>query len=46
MAPDRISNAIDSLVSHLIPRNPQEDDAAAQERHNLCFELSKTIIDR
>lgn len=46
MPPDRITNAIDNLVSHLVPRNPEDDDAAAQERHDNCFELVKTYIDR
>lgn len=46
MAPDRVSNAIDNLISHLIPRDPDEDDAAAQQRHDTCFELARTIIDR
>lgn len=46
MPPDRIINAIDNLVSHLIPRDPQDDDEAAQERHDSCFELAKTLIDR
>lgn len=45
MAPDRITNAIDNLVSHLIPRDPQEDEDSAQKRHDMCFELAKTIID-
>ena len=46
MAPDRITNAIDSLIAHLIPSDPNEDEDAAQERHDACFELVKTIIDR
>lgn len=46
MAPDRITTAIDSLITHLIPTDPQEDEIAAQERHDTCFELVKTIIDR
>lgn len=46
MAPDRVSNAIDSLISHLVPRDPNEDEATAQQRHDSCFELAKTLIDR
>jgi hypothetical protein len=46
MPPDRVSSAIDSLVSHLVPRAAHEDDEAAQQRHDICFELAKTIIDR
>ena len=46
MAPDRVSNAIDNLISHIVPRDPEEDDDVAQQRHDTCFELAKTIIDR
>ncbi|PHH89049.1 hypothetical protein CDD83_6717 [Cordyceps sp. RAO-2017] len=45
MAPDRIANAIDSLIAHLIPRNRRDDEAAAQDRHDACFALVKSIID-
>ncbi|KAH7326286.1 Spc98 family-domain-containing protein [Stachybotrys elegans] len=45
MAPDRITNAIDSLIAHIIPNDPHEDDAVAQQRHDACFELVKSIID-
>jgi gamma-tubulin complex component 3 len=46
MAPDRITNAIDSLITHIIPADPEEDERAAQERHDTCFELVKTIIEK
>lgn len=46
MAPDRIANAIDSLIAHVIPRDPNGDKEVEQERHDACFELVKTIIDR
>jgi hypothetical protein len=49
MAPDkenRINNAIDSLIIHLIPSDPQEDPESAQERHDTCFDLVKTVLDR
>lgn len=46
MAPDRIANAIDSLITHLIPINPHEDEDAAQQRHDNCFEFVKTLIER
>lgn len=41
----RISNAIDSLISHIVPTDPDDDDESAQERHNNCFELVKTILE-
>ncbi|KAF7545398.1 hypothetical protein G7046_g9574 [Stylonectria norvegica] len=45
MAPDRITNAIDSLIAHLVPSDANEDEDVAQERHDTCFELVKTILD-
>ncbi|KAJ9156445.1 Spindle pole body component [Pleurostoma richardsiae] len=41
----RISNAIDSLIAHLVPSDASEDEEAAQERHDNCFELVKTLLD-
>ncbi|KAK1700331.1 Spc97/Spc98 family protein [Colletotrichum godetiae] len=41
----RIAGAVDSLIAHLVPNDPHEDDAAAQERHDNCFELVKSILD-
>ncbi|GJN76230.1 microtubule-nucleating Tub4p (gamma-tubulin) complex component [Purpureocillium lilacinum] len=45
MASDRISSVIDSLISHLVPNNPDDDEDAAQERHDACFDIVKSIID-
>ncbi|RSM02683.1 hypothetical protein CEP52_007786 [Fusarium oligoseptatum] len=45
MAPDRITNAIDSLITHLVPSNPNDTEEVAQERHDTCFEIVKSIID-
>merc|ERR1712000_101168 len=45
MPPDRISNAIDNLVAHIVPRDPAQDDQAAQQHHDTCFELAKSLID-
>ncbi|CAG9949645.1 unnamed protein product [Clonostachys rosea f. rosea IK726] len=42
--PDRVTNAIDNLISHLIPRDPREDESAVQERHDACFELARNLI--
>lgn len=41
----RIAGAVDSLIVHLVPNDPREDDEATQERHDNCFELVKTILD-
>ncbi|KAL2891826.1 Spc97/Spc98 family protein [Ceratocystis lukuohia] len=40
----RITNAIDRLVSHLIPNDPDEDESIAQQRHDHCFNVTKTIL--
>ncbi|KAH6899663.1 Spc98 family-domain-containing protein [Thelonectria olida] len=45
MAPDRITNAIDSLIAHIVPTDPNDTDEAAQQRHDTCFELVKSILD-
>ncbi|GKU01606.1 spc97 spc98 family protein [Fusarium langsethiae] len=45
MAPDRITNAIDSLITHIVPSDPNDPDEVAQERHDTCFEIVKSIID-
>ncbi|KAM0429318.1 hypothetical protein ACHAPT_006533 [Fusarium lateritium] len=45
MAPDRITNAIDSLITHLVPSDPNDTEEVAQERHDTCFEIVKSIID-
>ncbi|KAI8278996.1 Spindle pole body component alp6 [Colletotrichum sp. SAR11_240] len=41
----RIAGAVDSLIAHLVPNDPHEDDAAAQERHDNCFDLVKSVLD-
>ncbi|PHH73238.1 hypothetical protein CDD82_5595 [Ophiocordyceps australis] len=45
MPPDRIANAIDSLIAHLVPGSPDDDAQAAEARHNDCFQLVRSIID-
>ncbi|RCI08198.1 hypothetical protein L249_6348 [Ophiocordyceps polyrhachis-furcata BCC 54312] len=45
MAPDRVANAIDSLVTHLVSRLPGQTEAEAQERHDACVVLVRSIID-
>lgn len=46
MAPDRITNAIDSLIAHVVPKQPNDTEEAAQERHDTCFELVKSVLER
>ena len=46
MAPDRVTNAIDSLIARLVPNDPNDDEETAQERHDACFELVRGIIER
>ncbi|KAK4179873.1 Spc98 family-domain-containing protein [Triangularia setosa] len=43
---NRISNAIDSLITHLVPSSPNDDEQTAQERHDACFELVRVIFER
>ncbi|SPN97285.1 related to GCP3 (gamma-tubulin complex) [Cephalotrichum gorgonifer] len=42
---DRIVDAVDKLISHLIPPGPHDDEEAAQERHDHCFEIVKNILE-
>jgi gamma-tubulin complex component 3 len=43
---NHISNAIDSLITHLVPINPNDDEQTAQERHDDSFELVRNIIEQ
>ncbi len=43
---NRVSNAIDSLITHLVPARPGDDDQAAQDRHDASFELVRAMFDR
>lgn len=40
----RIAGAVDSLIAHLVPSDPDEDEAVVQERYDNCFELVNAII--
>ncbi|KAK0726957.1 Spc98 family-domain-containing protein [Lasiosphaeria miniovina] len=42
----RVASAIDSLITHLLPANPDDDDQVAQDKHDACFELVRSIIER
>jgi len=48
MAPNsnKLVDAVDRLITHIVPTNPKEDEEAAQERHDNCFELVKNILER
>ena len=41
---ERIRAAIDSLIAHIVPTNPYEDDDSAQERIESTVELVSTIL--
>lgn len=42
----RLDDALSSLVDILIPALPDEDEAAADERHGDALELARSIIDQ
>lgn len=42
----RLDDALSSLVDILIPALPDEDEAAADERHDDALELARSIIDK
>lgn len=49
MAPskdDRVADAVERLIAHLIPADPREDEGVVQERHDYCFELVKSILEK
>lgn len=49
MAPskdDRVADAVERLITHLIPANPREDEGTVQERHDYCFELVKSVLEK
>ncbi|KAG7289721.1 hypothetical protein NEMBOFW57_006097 [Staphylotrichum longicolle] len=43
---NRVSNAIDSLITHLVPAGPHDDEPSVQERHDACFDLVRNIFER
>ncbi|KAK3392153.1 Spc98 family-domain-containing protein [Sordaria brevicollis] len=42
----KISSAIDSLITHLIPENPYEDDHTAELRHDDYASAIKALLDQ
>ncbi|KAK0652936.1 Spc98 family-domain-containing protein [Cercophora newfieldiana] len=40
----RIANAIHSLIDHLVPSDAHDD--SAEERHDACFQLARSIFER
>ncbi|KAG5981700.1 hypothetical protein E4U55_002681 [Claviceps digitariae] len=45
MASERIISALEHLIAHIVPSDPEEDADAAQDRHDACLELVTSIID-
>ncbi|KAG6006798.1 hypothetical protein E4U21_006689 [Claviceps maximensis] len=45
MASERIISALEHLITHIVPSDPEEDADAAQDRHNACLQLVTSIID-
>lgn len=43
---NRVSNAIDSLITHLVPANASDDGQRGQQRQDVCFDLVRDILDR
>lgn len=41
----RVDDALSTLIARLVPQNPDEDDATADERHEHKFDLAKNIIE-
>ncbi len=41
----RVDDALSTLIARLGPRKSDEDDAAADERHDHNFDLAKNIIE-
>ena len=42
----RLDDALSSLVDILVPAQPDEDEATADERHDDALELARSIIDK
>lgn len=40
-----MDDALSTLIARLVPQNPDEDDATADERHEHNFDLAKNIIE-
>jgi gamma-tubulin complex component 3 len=43
---NRILSAVDSLIQHIVPKDPREDPEDAQDRHDNCLELVTAILNR
>jgi gamma-tubulin complex component 3 len=49
MAPDRdqrIASAVNGLITHLIPTDPNESPERTRQRQEDCFELVLSILNR
>ncbi|KAG6182028.1 hypothetical protein E4U36_003615 [Claviceps purpurea] len=45
MASERIISALEHLITHIVPNDPEQDADAARERHDRCLEMATSIID-
>lgn len=44
MSSEKIANAIDGLVNHLIPIDPNDSEEQVQEQHERHFEFVKNSL--
>ncbi|ERS95935.1 hypothetical protein HMPREF1624_07470 [Sporothrix schenckii ATCC 58251] len=42
---DRINTAINGLIHHFVPEDPNEDEDAAQRRQQYCFNMVRTVLE-
>ncbi|CAK7222247.1 Microtubule-nucleating Tub4p (gamma-tubulin) complex component [Sporothrix eucalyptigena] len=42
---DRINTAINGLIHHFVPDDPNEDEDAAQRRQQYCFNMVRTVLE-
>lgn len=42
----RIANAIHSLIDHLVINDSHESKQDTEERHDACFQLAQSILER
>lgn len=46
MASERIIGALEHLIAHIVPQDPDEDADTAQDRHDAILKNAMSIIDR
>ncbi|KAL1901866.1 Microtubule-nucleating Tub4p (gamma-tubulin) complex component [Sporothrix stenoceras] len=42
---DRINTAINGLIHHFVPEDPNEDEDAAQRRQQYCFNMVRNVLE-